>query len=60
MIDKILTHLGLPTRAPDRRVDLFQTIWQSKTACQTQADAAARERAARIQNLSRAYRPLSG
>jgi hypothetical protein len=30
VIDKILTHLGLPTRAPPRsparRVDLFQTI----------------------------------
>jgi hypothetical protein len=31
VIVRILTHLGLPTRAPPRapaqRVDLFQTIW---------------------------------
>jgi hypothetical protein len=26
VIVKILSHLGLPTRAPARRVDLFQTI----------------------------------
>ena len=26
VIVKILTHLGLPTRAPARRIDLFQTI----------------------------------
>ena len=26
VIIKILSHLGLPTRAPPRRVDLFQTI----------------------------------
>jgi len=26
VIVKILSHLGLPTRAPPRRVDLFQTI----------------------------------
>jgi len=26
VIIKILSHLGLPTRAPARRVDLFQTI----------------------------------
>ena len=42
-IVKILSHLGLPTRAPPRsparRVDLFQTIWEPKIACPTQADA---------------------
>jgi hypothetical protein len=26
VIARILTHLGLPTRAPARRVDLFQRI----------------------------------
>jgi len=26
VIDKILSHLGLPTRAPARRVDSFQEI----------------------------------
>jgi hypothetical protein len=26
VIVRILTHLGLPTRAPAQRVDLFQTI----------------------------------
>ena len=32
VIVKILSHLGLPTRAPDRRVDLFQTIGEAQTA----------------------------
>jgi hypothetical protein len=43
VIDKILSHLGLPTRAPPRaparRVDLFQTIWEPKTACQREPTA---------------------
>jgi hypothetical protein len=34
VIVKILTHLGLPTRAPPRapaqRFDLFQTTWEPK------------------------------
>ena len=37
VVIKILSHLGLPTRAPPRsparRVDLFQTIWEPKIAC---------------------------
>ena len=32
VIVKILSHLGLPTRAPARRVDLFQTIGEAQTA----------------------------
>jgi hypothetical protein len=36
VIVKILSHLGLPTRAPPRaparRVDLFQTIGEAQTA----------------------------
>jgi hypothetical protein len=32
VIVKILSHLGLSTRAPARRVDLFQTIGEAQTA----------------------------
>jgi hypothetical protein len=53
VIIKILSHLGLPTRAPPRaptrRVDLFQIIRGAENRLPTQADGAARsefERAA--------------
>jgi hypothetical protein len=46
VIIKILSHLGLPTRAPPRaparRVDLFQIIWAAENRLPTQADGAAR------------------
>jgi hypothetical protein len=46
VIVKILSHLGLPSRAPPRalarRVDLFQTIWGAENRLPTQADGAAR------------------
>jgi hypothetical protein len=42
VIIKILSHLGLPTRAPARRVDLFQTILGAENRLPTQADGAAR------------------
>jgi hypothetical protein len=33
LIIKILSHLGLPPRAPARRVDLFQGSEEPKAAC---------------------------
>jgi hypothetical protein len=46
VIVKILRHLGLPSRAPPRaparRVDLFQTIWEAENRLPTQADGVAR------------------
>jgi len=46
VIVKILSHLGLPTRAPSRaparRVDLFQTIGEAQTAERPKPDGKAR------------------
>jgi hypothetical protein len=48
VIVKILSHLGLSTRAPPRasarRVDLFQTTWAAENRLPTQADGAARSK----------------
>src|SRR5215831_18598587 len=66
VIDKILSHLGLPSRAPPRaparRVDLFQTIRQPKIACQRKPTAplALNSSERRQRHLLRTSRPISG
>ncbi len=63
VIDKILSHLGLPTRAPARRFDLFPNDL-NKAKPPANASRWRRSLGVRpsgsLRNLSRASRPLSG